>query len=432
MLVQKPKTRPAITLVELLMLVAIVGTLLALSLPAILQAQEASRRDKCAERMKDIALALLNFENKRKALPPISTNFDPTPDVPGDATVFPGALQAPGSASTSAAGYSWMVLILPEINEAALYQSIAANSVKFTLPAFAPQVMSNFPNNPAPHAATVQLPQYLCPEFTGGPAVDTAPRVAGVAGGDIETGSAPPNYVAGIATANGAKGIAMTNYNAMLGTHIDNHGPLVGLFPLRSASLPNSNNGAMMFRGMSFDLGRKLAAISDGTSKTIVVAETRERRFGSWYDGTMNWVVAARHSNPAAGTTAITAASRDSASDNQPSSSNRVAPVAGPIGPLRNDRWLVGTDTTPGGAALNYGPKAATPTAVYLPTAALADPDITAAPPGRLWGPSSQHKGGIVNHVFADAHVESIADNIDANVYLWLVTRNAGEVIPAN
>ena len=214
----------------------------------------------------------------------------------------------------------------------------------------------------------------------------------------------PPNYINGIATANGAKGIAMTNYNAMLGTHIDNHGPLVGLLPLRSASLPNSNNGAMMFRGMSFDLGRKLAAISDGISKTIMVAETRERRFASWYDGTMNWVVAARHSNPAAGTTAITAASIDSAD--------------GPVGRPRSNRWLVGTDTTPGGAALNYGPKAATPTAVYLPTAALADPDITAAPPGRLWGPSSQHKGGIVNHVFADAHVEGIADNIDANVYL--------------
>jgi len=39
----------------------------------------------------------------------------------------------------------------------------------------------------------------------------------------------------------------------------------------------------------------------------------------------------------------------------------------------------------------------------------------------------SQHAGGIVNHVFADAHVEAISDQIDPNVYLWTVTRNGGK-----
>ena len=61
----------------------------------------------------------------------------------------------------------------------------------------------------------------------------------------------------------------------------------------------------------------------------------------------------------------------------------------------------------------------------------LSEPDISNIPPGRLWGPSSQHAGGIVNHVFADAHVEGISDQIDANVYLWIVTRNGGEALPA-
>jgi hypothetical protein len=44
---------------------------------------------------------------------------------------------------------------------------------------------------------------------------------------------------------------------------------------------------------------------------------------------------------------------------------------------------------------------------------------------------SRQHAGGIVNHVFADAYVEAISDRIDPNVYLWTVTRNGGEVLPA-
>jgi hypothetical protein len=204
----------------------------------------------------------------------------------------------------------------------------------------------------------------------------------------------------------------------MLGTHIDNVGPAVAPYPLKSASLPNSNNGAMMFRGKSFDFGTRLAAITDGTSKTIMVAETRERRFASWYDGTMNWVVAARHSNPAAGATAITAVSKN----------HKV--VVGDM--AANGRWWIGSDGThsDGGSALNYGQTTDHPTAVYLPTAVLSDPDISGIATGRLWGPSSQHKGGIVNHAFADAHVAGIADNIDANVYLWIVTRNGGEATP--
>jgi len=43
----------------------------------------------------------------------------------------------------------------------------------------------------------------------------------------------------------------------------------------------------------------------------------------------------------------------------------------------------------------------------------------------RLWGPSSNHAGGIVNHVFCDGHVDGLSDSMDPNVYLWLVTETA-------
>jgi type II secretory pathway pseudopilin PulG len=418
---QKSKTRSALTFVELMILLAIIGMLFAMALPSILHAQEASRRDKCAERMKAIGLALLNYADIRGSLPPISINIDATPDIPGDATQPPGPVQAPGSAPTSTAGYSWMVLILPQIEQPELYQSIAHTSSKFTIPAFSPLVRGIYdgrtPQAESPPACVISLEAFQCPDFTGGTNVDLSPRAVGVPDGAIETGSAPQKYVDFVA-ANGPKGIALTNYNAMLGTHIDNVGPAVAPYPLKSASLPNSNNGAMMFRGRAFDAGTRLPAITDGTSKTIMVAETRERRFGSWYDGTMNWVVAARHSNPAAGTTAITAA------NNTTSVNVAEGAVTG--------RWTIGTDGTSatGGLALNYGPAAENSTAVYLPTAALADPDISGITPGRLWGASSEHKGGLVNHVMADAAVHAISDRIDSNVYLWLVTRNGGGSLP--
>lgn len=117
------------TLVELLVVVAIIGLLVALLLPAVQSARESARRLQCANNLKQIALATLNYESVHDSLPP-SGLIRLRRDREFDIDVFNpfGGKQI-----------GWAVLILPYLEHVDLADQFDLDSQVFSQPLGAPE-----------------------------------------------------------------------------------------------------------------------------------------------------------------------------------------------------------------------------------------------------------------------------------------------------
>ena len=140
--IPKPTPGRAFTLLELLVVVAVIALLIALLLPAVRSGGSAARRSQCVNNLKQIALALHNYELAYHVLPPAYT------------------VDASGRPL-----HSWRTLILPYLEREPLYRTID---------------LSRPWNDPAnAKAFETPLVEFRCPEVADPPNTTTYLAVAG-------------------------------------------------------------------------------------------------------------------------------------------------------------------------------------------------------------------------------------------------------------
>ncbi|MFO1095640.1 MAG: DUF1559 domain-containing protein [Planctomycetaceae bacterium] len=243
------RQRSGFTLIELLVVIAIIAVLIALLLPAVQQAREAARRTQCRNNLKQMGLALHNYESSFNTFPPgymgTTTNCAMIRNQVNPAT------------GIVAQGWGWGTFILPFMDQANVYNAMNVNTTQLVCDPPAPPTDNLAVGNPA--STQYVLPIFKCPTATDDP------------------------LFFDVNTATGRH--ANSNYVAVCG--IDFTGTLTAIGTLNPALY------SVGFRG-AFGDGSKFAPVkirdeTDGTSNTFLIGEAyrkdNDANYATWTTG---------------------------------------------------------------------------------------------------------------------------------------------------
>lgn len=241
------RVRSGFTLIELLVVIAIIAILIALLLPAVQQAREAARRSQCKNNLKQIGLAMHNYHDTSKVLPPGIINGGPVSST----ARFPFSLN-----------HTAHTMILPYLDQAPLYNKFDFNIASGPAQhASGAPVWGWDPNSTNAAAVANILSVYACPS-------DDAPILYSYTnasnGHYLTTNAGTTNYIlctAHIAESSTGEWQAYRTSTVTL--------PSGQVVRWRAAFGTNSS--------------ARISDMRDGSSNTVIVGETRQLHISSTY-----------------------------------------------------------------------------------------------------------------------------------------------------
>ncbi len=231
--------RPAFTLIELLVVIAIIAVLISLLLPAVQSAREAARRAQCTNNLKQMGLAMHNYESTNGCFPPS-----------GESTMFATTSGIPGTQFVDG-GWNALARILPFLEGNTQF-----NALNFNVD-YNEATGMNFTG------CSVMVSSYICPSATRQPD----------GGNDGIDPNDPITQLFG-------KGYGYDDYGPTCYTDINPTGVQTGY----SAATPFRNKASRM-DGLLKQGKTRLSECTDGLSNTIAIGEDagRDPRYLSPY-----------------------------------------------------------------------------------------------------------------------------------------------------
>ncbi len=234
-------------MIELLVVIAIIAVLIALLLPAVQAAREAARRSQCINNMKQIGIAIHNYNDSAGSIPPSFAGYGSPVDTAPFATY-----------------HSWMTMILPQMEQQNVY-----NAVNFQFPVGKPGNQGWGATDGVQNgtALMVVINGFMCPSDPS-PSISKQARSDQGPGWSFATGT--PAF-----TGLGPK----LSYAGCFGDNDTSGGsfPYTTLPAVRNNGLGDGATQTGIFqRGSGNNIGGTvtLAMVTDGTSNTIAVGET--------------------------------------------------------------------------------------------------------------------------------------------------------------
>jgi prepilin-type processing-associated H-X9-DG protein len=351
--------------------------LIALLLPAVQAAREAARRAQCTNNLKQLGLAIANYESANNVLP--------SGDIFG---VGNGFCKKPGFGN-GCQNTPWFVLMLPYIEQTTMF-----NAINYSIGIEGPQLLGYLVNSTAHRTL---IPSFQCPSDI--PQSLSFAAVSAAAFGQV------PAFPWSV-----TKG----NYGANWG-NLDYGQGVLSPFFTRNLFLQSPFGVATTGTG---PIAIRMASFTDGTSNTHVCSELLQ---GASDDirGTI-WV-----DNPGGGTymTRFT-----------PNGYQDYIPLFQPWASSVSASALVGDnmDNLPSFAGSGPGTSPPSPGALCdsQPVLGLACYN-QGSEGGEFSGTRSRHPGG-VNSLFGDGSVHFMKNTINAKTWVQLGSINGGEVISAD